>query len=43
VNRVTAIAHPMVQNNSTRLRDDRTKSEEFRRGLAEVVGLMVYV
>jgi uracil phosphoribosyltransferase len=42
VNRVTVIAHPLVQHNLTRLRDHRTKPEEFRRGLAEVAALMVY-
>jgi uracil phosphoribosyltransferase len=42
VNQVTVIAHPLVQHNLTRLRDARTGSEEFRRGLGEVAGLMVY-
>ena len=42
VNRVTVIAHPLVQHNLTRLRDHRTKPEEFRRCLAEVAALMVY-
>jgi uracil phosphoribosyltransferase len=42
VNLVTVIAHPLVQHNLTRLRDTRTGSEEFRRGLGEVASLMVY-
>lgn len=39
---VTVIAHPLVQQNLTRLRDKRTESEAFRRGLGEVAALMVY-
>lgn len=39
---VTVIAHPLVQHNLTKLRDSRTDPEAFRRGLAEVAGLMVY-
>ena len=39
---VTVIAHPLVQHNLTRLRDQRTEPEEFRRGLSEVATLMVY-
>jgi uracil phosphoribosyltransferase len=39
---VTVVAHPLVQHNLTRLRDQRTGSEEFRRGLEEVAALMVY-
>lgn len=42
MNQVTVIAHPLVQHNLTRLRDVRTGSEEFRRGLGEVASLMVY-
>lgn len=42
MNRVTVIAHPLVQHNLTKLRDARTGSEAFRRGLAEVASLMVY-
>jgi uracil phosphoribosyltransferase len=42
VNLVTVIAHPLVQHNLTKLRDSRTGPEEFRRGLGEVAGLMVY-
>ncbi len=39
---VTVVGHPLVQQNLTRLRDRRTGSEEFRRGLEEVAALMVY-
>ena len=39
---VTIIQHPLVQHNLTRLRDRRTQSEAFRRGLGEVAALMVY-
>ena len=39
---VTVIGHPLVQHNLTRLRDERTSSEDFRRCLAEVAALMVY-
>jgi uracil phosphoribosyltransferase len=42
VKSVTVITHPLVQHNLTRLRDKRTESEEFRRGLGEVAALMVY-
>lgn len=42
MNLVTVIAHPLVQHNLTRLRDQRTAGEEFRRGLGEVAALMVY-
>lgn len=42
MNLVTVITHPLVQHNLTRLRDERTSSEEFRRSLAEVASLMVY-
>lgn len=42
MNCVTVIAHPLVQHNLTKLRDARTDSESFRRGLAEVASLMVY-
>jgi uracil phosphoribosyltransferase len=42
VNRVTVIAHPLVQYNLGRLRDKRTEPEEFRRSLAQVAALMVY-
>lgn len=39
---VTVISHPLVQHNLTRLRDQRTGPQEFRRVLAEVAALMVY-
>jgi uracil phosphoribosyltransferase len=39
---VTVINHPIVQHNLTRLRDERTQSQEFRRVLSEVAALMVY-
>ena len=39
---VTVIAHPLVQHNLTKLRDQGTDSESFRRGLGEVAALMVY-
>lgn len=39
---VTVINHPLVQHNLTRLRDERTAPQEFRRVLAEVASLMVY-
>jgi len=42
VNQVTVIAHPLVQQTLTRLRDRRTGPEEFRRGLGQVAALMVY-
>ena len=42
MNLVTVINHPLVQHNLTRLRDERTEPEEFRRGLGEVAALMVY-
>jgi uracil phosphoribosyltransferase len=42
VNLVTVIAHPLVQQNLTKLRDARTGPEAFRRGLGEVASLMVY-
>jgi len=42
MNPVTVISHPLVQHNLTRLRDQRTGSEEFRRGLGVVAALMVY-
>ncbi len=40
--RVTVIAHPLVQHNLTRLRDQRTGPQEFRRVLSEVAALMLY-
>ena len=39
---VTVIRHPLVQHNLTRLRDQRTEPQEFRRLLGEVASLMVY-
>lgn len=42
MNLVTVIAHPLVQQNLTKLRDARTGPEAFRRGLGEVASLMVY-
>lgn len=39
---VTVIAHPLVQHNLTRLRDQRTQPQEFRRVLSEVAALMLY-
>ena len=42
MNLVTVIAHPLVQHNLTKLRDQRTGPEEFRRGLGQVAALMVY-
>ena len=39
---VTVIAHPLVQHNLTRLRDQRTQSQEFRRLLGEIASLMLY-
>ena len=39
---MTVITHPLVQHNLTRLRDERTGSQEFRRVLSEVAALMIY-
>src|SRR3989441_8862933 len=39
---LTVITHPLVQHNLTRLRDKRTKPQEFRRLLGEVAALMLY-
>ena len=39
---VTVITHPLVQHNLTRLRDQRTGPQEFRRVLSEVAALMLY-
>jgi uracil phosphoribosyltransferase len=39
---VTVIAHPLVQHNLTRLRDQRTEPQEFRRLLGEIAALMLY-
>ncbi len=39
---VTVIAHPLVRHNLTRLRDERTQPQEFRRLLGEIAALMTY-
>jgi uracil phosphoribosyltransferase len=39
---VTVITHPLVQHNLTRLRDKRTRPQEFRRLLGEIASLMLY-
>jgi uracil phosphoribosyltransferase len=39
---VTVITHPLVQHHLTRLRDKRTRPQEFRRVLGEVASLMLY-
>ncbi len=39
---VTVIKHPLVQHNLTRLRDERTQPQEFRRALREIAALMVH-
>jgi uracil phosphoribosyltransferase len=39
---VTVIAHPLVQYNLGRLRDQATEPEDFRRSLAQVAALMIY-
>ena len=39
---VTVISHPLVQHNLTRLRDKRTRPQEFRRLLGEIASLMLY-
>ena len=39
---VTVIHHPLVQHNLTRLRDERTQAQEFRRVLNELALLMMY-
>ena len=39
---VTVISHPLVQHNLTRLRDQRTRPQEFRRVLSEMAALMLY-
>lgn len=39
---VTVIKHPLVQHSLTRLRDQRTEPQEFRRVLSEVAALMLY-
>ena len=42
MNGVTVISHPLVQHNLTRLRDQRTQPQEFRRVLSEMAALMLY-
>ncbi len=42
MNGVTIITHPLVQHHLTRLRDQRTRPQEFRRVLGEVSSLMLY-
>jgi uracil phosphoribosyltransferase len=42
VKKVTVIKHPLVLHNLTRLRDQRTGPQEFRRVLSEVAALMLY-
>jgi uracil phosphoribosyltransferase len=39
---VTVIEHPLVQHHLTRLRDQATRPEEFRRALGEIAALMLY-
>jgi uracil phosphoribosyltransferase len=39
---VAVIEHPLIQHSLTRLRQETTKPEEFRRCLAEAATLMVY-
>jgi len=42
VKHITVIAHPLVQHNLTRLRDQQTQPQEFRRLLGEIASLMIY-
>jgi uracil phosphoribosyltransferase len=42
MNGVTVITHPLVQHNLTRLRDQQTQPQEFRRLLGEIAALMLY-
>ena len=39
---VTVIQHPLVRVKLTRLRDERTRSEEFRARLAELATLLAF-
>ena len=39
---LTVIKHPLVQHNLTRVRDERTQPQEFRRLLGEIASLMIY-
>jgi uracil phosphoribosyltransferase len=42
VKNLTVITHPLVQHNLTRVRDQRTQPQEFRRLLGEIASLMIY-
>jgi uracil phosphoribosyltransferase len=42
MNGVTVITHPLVRHNLTRLRDQQTQPQEFRRLLGEIAALMLY-
>jgi uracil phosphoribosyltransferase len=42
MNHVTVIKHPLVQHNLSRVRDHRTRPQEFRRLLGEIASLMIY-
>jgi uracil phosphoribosyltransferase len=42
VKHTTIISHPLVQHNLTRLRDETTGPQDFRRVLSEVAALMIY-
>jgi uracil phosphoribosyltransferase len=42
VKNLTVVNHPLVGHNLTRLRDERTQPQEFRRLLGEIAGLMTY-
>jgi uracil phosphoribosyltransferase len=42
VKNLTVIKHPLVQHNLTRVRDERTQPQEFRRLLGEIASLMIY-
>jgi uracil phosphoribosyltransferase len=39
---LTVVTHPLVQHNLTRVRDQRTQPQEFRRLLGEIASLMIY-
>jgi uracil phosphoribosyltransferase len=39
---VHVIKHPLVQHNLTRVRDEQTDSQEFRRVISEIAALMLY-
>lgn len=42
MNGVTVINHPLVQHNLSRLRDEQTRPQEFRRVLGEIAVLMLH-